>query len=399
MRINNQPTIVQKYGGSSLASLEKISKVASQVAARYRAGNNMVVVVSAMGHTTNDLLAMAKNISEAPGKRELDMLLTAGERISMSLLGIALQKEGVPAISLTGSQCGIMTTNSHSNARIVEVRPFRIEDALEEGQIVVVAGYQGVSYQREVTTLGRGGSDTTAVALAAALNADACEIYSDVDGVYTGDPRIVDAKHLEEISYAEMQELAAAGAKVLNAQAVEFAKKAGIAIYCRATDDTGRQTIVRQGGIPRTSGDVTGVTSTKALLRLDVIGQPQAMGLLEILDNYEVPSRQLVATGYGSQQKMSLLIPTADAPTLPEVLTQLREIIPDIKISENVGAVSMVGENIMEKRDNLRRAMSVLAQAGITWDGIVTTNYRITFMVEAEQLTIAVKLLHSEFLC
>ncbi len=396
--INNKPTIVQKYGGSSLASLEKIGKVAAQVAERYQAGNNMVVVVSAMGNTTNDLLAMAKTLAEAPGKRELDMLLTAGERISMSLLGIALQKLGVPAISLTGSQSGIMTTASHSNARIVEVRPFRIEDALEEGQVVVVAGYQGVSYQRDVTTLGRGGSDTTAVALAAALNAEACEIYSDVDGVYTGDPRLVPAQHLPEISYAEMQELAAAGAKVLNAQAVEFAKQAGIIIYCRANDDTGRQTIVRQGGLPKMSGEVTGVTSTKALLRLLVTDYAEMVTLLEILDEAEIVSRQLISQNFAGYGVTSLLVPTADAPTLPEVLAKLRQKLPHLQIMNNIGAVSLIGENINDSKKNLRRAMASLSTANICWDSITTTNYRITFMVTAAKVEEAVKILHQEFI-
>ncbi len=398
MQINNKPIVVQKYGGSSLSSLEKINKVAAQVAARYHAGNNMVVVVSAMGNTTNELLSMAKTLSEAPGKRELDMLLTAGERISMSLLGIALQKLGVPAISLTGSQSGIMTTASHSNARIVEVRPFRIEDALEEGQVVVVAGYQGVSYQRDVTTLGRGGSDTTAVALAAALNAEVCEIYSDVDGVYTGDPRLVPAQHLPEISYAEMQELSAAGAKVLNAQAVEFAKKAGIVIYCRATDDTGRETVVRQGGLPKMSGEVTGVTSTKALLRLVVSGEEEMIILLEMLDEAEIVSRQLLSRSFDGQAVTSLLVPTADAPTLPEVLEKLRQKVPHLQIMNDIGAVSLIGENITESKANLRRALSALKGANISWDSITTTNYRITFMVAAAKVEEAVRLLHKEFI-
>ena len=218
--------IVQKYGGSSVADVDRIKKVADRVAAAKAAGKDVVVVVSAMGDTTDELLALARQVTDSPARRELDMLLTAGERISMALLSMALNARDVPAVSFTGSQSGIITNDAHANARIVEVRPFRVQDELERGKVVIVAGYQGVSYKREVTTLGRGGSDTTAVALAAALDAEACEIYSDVDGVYSADPRVVpDAARLAELSYEEMQELAEAGAKVLNAQAVEFAKE------------------------------------------------------------------------------------------------------------------------------------------------------------------------------
>src|SRR5437870_3902437 len=216
--------VVQKYGGSSVADVDKIRQVADRVARAKAAGKDVVVVVSAMGDTTDELLALAKKLTDSPARRELDMLLSAGERISMALLSMALNARGVPAVSFTGSQSGIVTNDSHTNARIVEVRPFRVQDELAQDRVVIVAGYQGVSYRREVTTLGRGGSDTTAVALAAALEAD-CEIYSDVEGVYTADPRVVpDARRLAELSYEEMQELAESGARVLNAQAVEYAK-------------------------------------------------------------------------------------------------------------------------------------------------------------------------------
>src|SRR4026209_2723319 len=209
--------VVQKYGGSSVADAEKIKLVAQRIARTKAAGKKVVVVVSAMGKTTNQLIEKAKSISPSPSRRELDMLLTCGEREAMSLLTMACTEEGLEAISFTGSQAGILTNDRHSGARIVEVRPFRVEDELDRGKVVIVAGFQGVSYKREITTLGRGGSDTTAVALAAALDAEACEIYSDVDGVLTTDPRVVPgASHLPEIGYAEMQELAEAGAKVLN---------------------------------------------------------------------------------------------------------------------------------------------------------------------------------------
>src|SRR5512145_348185 len=243
---NRVPIVVQKYGGASVADVERIGQVADRGAATKAAGKDVVVVVSAMGDTTDDLLALAKRVSPNPARRELDMLLSAGERITMALLSMALNARDVPAVSFTGSQSGIVTNDSHTNARIVEVRPFRVQDELARGKVVIVAGYQGVSYRRDVTTLGRGGSDTTAVALAAALDAT-CEIYSDVDGVYTSDPRVVpEARRLAEISYEEMQELAESGAKVLNAQAVEFAKEKGITIYARATRGGTGETVIRK---------------------------------------------------------------------------------------------------------------------------------------------------------
>ncbi len=242
------PILVQKYGGSSLADLDRLREVAAKIVATREKGYDLVVVVSAMGDTTDDLLEMAKALSANPSRRELDMLLSVGERISMALMSIAIHSHGHEAVSLTGSQCGIITTHSHANARIMDVRPFRVQDELAQGRIVIVAGYQGASYRRDVTTLGRGGSDTTAVALAAALDAEACEIYSDVDGVYSADPRVViDAHQLESLSYQEMQEMARSGAKVLNEQAVEFARRSKIALYARSTRGDGEGgTVVRR---------------------------------------------------------------------------------------------------------------------------------------------------------
>lgn len=242
--------LVQKFGGSSVSDVDKIKGVAKKIVATKERGYDLVVVVSAMGDTTDHLLEMAKAINGAPSKRELDMLLSVGERISMALLSMAVHAHGHKAISLTGSQCGIITTDSHSNAKIMDVRPFRVQDELEKGHIVIVAGYQGTSYRREVTTLGRGGSDTTAVALAAALGAEACEIYSDVDGVFSADPRVVlNAKQLESLTYEDMLEMARSGAKVLNEDAVAFAQNAGIALYARSTHlPESKGTIVRPDG-------------------------------------------------------------------------------------------------------------------------------------------------------
>src|SRR6185312_13481135 len=230
---------------------EKIGAVADKVVATKKRGHDVVVVVSAMGKTTDELIALAKKVSKDPPRRELDMLVTTGERVSMALLAIAIQSRGCEAISFTGSQSGIITNDRHFDARIIEVRPHRILDELARGRIVIVAGYQGMSYKREITTLGRGGSDTTAVALAAALSAERCEIYSDVDGVYSADPRAVpDARHLPELSHEMLQEMAESGAKVVCAQAVEWARRAGIAIYARSTFDARtppiRETVIRR---------------------------------------------------------------------------------------------------------------------------------------------------------
>ena len=239
--------IVQKYGGSSVADVDKLRKIARLIAKVKRQRIDVAVVVSAMGKTTDNLLAMARDFSPKPPRREMDMLLSTGERITMALLCMAIYELGIDAVSLTGSQAGIITNNRHNDAQVIEVRPFRVQDEIANGKVVIIGGFQGVSYKRDITTLGRGGSDTSAVALAAALDADRCEIYSDVDGVYSADPAVVaDARHLPEISYPEMQEMSTAGAKVLNAQAVQFAKEKNIAIYARSSFQPGKETIIRR---------------------------------------------------------------------------------------------------------------------------------------------------------
>jgi len=244
--VATRPVVVKKFGGSSVAAVARIRAVAAHVVADRARGRGVVVVVSAMGKSTDQLVQLAHEVTEEPDPREMDMLLTAGERISMSLLAIAIRARGVPATSLTGSQSGILTNDFQGGARIVEVRPYRVQDALQQGHVVIVAGFQGVSYRREVTTLGRGGSDTTAVALAAALGAECCEIYSDVDGVYTADPRqVVDARRLAELDHDEMIAMARAGAKVLAEEAVAYARMSGIALFVRASDGRPGETMVR----------------------------------------------------------------------------------------------------------------------------------------------------------
>jgi aspartate kinase len=264
--------IVQKYGGSSLSDVDKIMQVARMIARVKAQGIDVAAVVSAMGKTTNGLVEMARSISPKPPRREMDMLLSTGERITMSLLCMALNELGVASVSLTGSQCGIITNHRHNDAQVIEVRPFRVMDEMADGKVVVVGGFQGVSYRRDITTLGRGGSDTTAVALAAAIDAERCEIYSDVDGVYSADPSTVaDARHLPEVSYPVMQEMSAAGAKVLNAQAVQFAKEKQIAIYAGSTFDRRRETVVRKLPPGKVAG-VQAVVSEKEITRVLISG-------------------------------------------------------------------------------------------------------------------------------
>jgi aspartate kinase len=390
--------VVQKYGGSSVADVDRIRAVADKVAAARAAGREVVVVVSAMGDTTDELLALARQVCDSPSRRELDMLLSAGERISMALLSMALNARGVPAVSFTGSQSGIVTNDAHTNARIVEVRPFRVRDELDRGRVVIVAGYQGVSYRKEVTTLGRGGSDTTAVALAAALGAD-CEIYSDVEGVYTADPRLVkDARRLRELGYEEMQELAEAGARVLNAQAVEFAKERGIAIYARATRGGG-ETVVRQFP-PRMPGRVVGVASERDLVAVTTAddGPSLLLELLGLLDERQAPGKQLLFQEWPARGGAGSLVLSLEN---IHDFGPLRRAIADrfggrVQLREGVGAVSAIGAGINASFANVRRACEIVRQLGAQPLALSTSGFRISLLLEQQQLAEAVRALHRE---
>jgi aspartate kinase len=382
------PVVVQKYGGSSVGDIEKMRKVAAKVAATRRSGADVCVVVSAMGDTTDELLALAKQVSSAPPRRELDMLLTAGERISMALLSMALQEQGVEAISFTGSQSGILTTDAHASARIVEVRPFRVQEELARGKVVIVAGFQGVSPRKEVTTLGRGGSDTTAVALAAALGAD-CEIYSDVAGVFSADPRVVpSARRLDALSYDEMQELAQAGAKVLNAQAVEFAKERGIAVHARSTFGGPEETVVRGGTHPER---IAGIATQKelALLGFGAEALPAVLGALE--------ARGAVAAEIampGARAGLALSLENVhDWALLREAL---RAAAPGIEIAdEGVGALSVVGTGISAGHRVLRAVTDVLASLDARPRALFTSALRVTAFCPARVLPEAARALHA----
>jgi aspartate kinase len=392
------PVIVQKYGGSSVADVEKIQKVADRVAATRTSGKDVVVVVSAMGDTTDELLKLARQVCESPARRELDMLLTAGERISMALLSMALNARGVPAVSFTGSQSGIVTNDAHTNARIVEVRPYRVQDELARGKVVIVAGYQGVSYKREVTTLGRGGSDTTAVALAAALDAEACEIYSDVEGVYSADPRVVpEARRLAELSYEEMQELAESGAKVLNAQAVEFAKERGIVIFARSSLGGPGETVVRKFP-PRAPGRVAGVASETGLVVLAANDGSRLGELLELLDRCGASGKQLLSHGAPTPAgSASVVVSLENLHDFPRLRREVFSRLPDgIEFRDGLGAVSAIGTGINATVENLRRCLAVLDALGIAPRGVSTSSFRISLLVDEPQVADVVKRLHSE---
>lgn len=388
----HKPILVQKYGGSSVADVDKIKKVASLIKQRRDEGFRLCVVVSAMGKTTDGLLEQARALAKDPPRRELDMLLTCGERASMALLAMALDDIGVRSISFTGSQSGILTSDRHSDARILEVRPYRVQDELDNDRVVIVAGFQGVSYRREITTLGRGGSDTTAVALAAALDA-ACEIYSDVDGVYTADPRVVpEATRLEALTYEEMQELAAAGAKVLNAQAVQFAKARGIAIYCKQTGGGDEATVVRKDA-SRPVGGVRGVAHKARFYSLVAPGFEQAEALLQHLDAHELRSGQLF--GQASEQGaggLFVLIPPDDAHGAQRCFDSLPE---RVYRGADRGAVSLVGEGLLEDRRVLAGAFETLREAGIAVQGVSTSSFRVTVLVEPGDVEEATRRLHA----
>jgi aspartate kinase len=386
--------VVQKYGGSSVADVARIRAVAEKVAAARRGGRQVCVVVSAMGDTTDELLGLARQVAADPPRRELDMLLTAGERISMALLSMALDALGVPAVSFTGSQSGIITTDAHASARILEVRPQRVEEALGAGKVVIVAGFQGVSRRKEVTTLGRGGSDTTAVALAAALGAD-CEIYSDVAGVFTADPRVVPgARRLDRVSCDEMQELAQAGARVLNAQAVEFAKAEGIAIHARSTfgppDETvvaGRAEPARAGGAAR----IAGITSRRdvALLTAPLALLDDALAALE---RRGAPAAELALAGPGLTAALSL----EDAPAPEALVAALRgELGPAATLdATDLGAVSVVGTGMAEGQRVMREVLRVTRALGAGPRALFASALRVTAYCDAAALPEAVRRLH-----
>ena len=388
--------IVQKYGGSSVADPGRLRDVARLVKQRRDEGFDICVVVSAMGRTTDALVKQAQEIHPDPPRRELDMLLTCGERASMALLAMALDQIGVPSISFTGSQSGIVTDDAHTGARIIEVRPFRVQDELRRHKVVIVAGFQGVSYKKEITTLGRGGSDTTAVALAAALDADACEIYSDVDGVYTADPRIVpEAKRLDALSYEEMQELALSGAKVLNPQAVEFAKAKNIAIYARQTGGEGGESVVRRDG-PKDTLKVRGIAHLQTVHTLRWSSDELFALLMHSLQDHDLSPMHIATfqTTKGHSEGVCVINP-ADAHGWSSLVPQLPA---DVHADSSNGTVSIVGDRLQDRLDLVREVESVLLDQKIERRGFFASSSSVTLLVEAEQVAQTAQVLHHRFI-
>lgn len=387
------PILVQKYGGSSVADVDKLGRVADRVVAARNAGHDVVVVVSAMGKTTDELLSLAKRVAADPARRELDMLLTTGERVSMALLSIAIHARGCDAISFTGSQSGIITNDRHFDARILEVRPHRIEDELARGKIVIVAGYQGMSYRKEITTLGRGGSDTTAVALAAALGAERCEIYSDVDGVYSADPRVVpEAVHLPEIDLASLQEMAEGGAKVVCAQAVEWARRAKITLHARKTTDPvggGRETVAVESAEPKHVRAIVGLDRV-VHVKLPARDLP---ALAETAGQLDVPLLDVAAWG----ESAAAAIPLLNVPDWDRCRGKLEAAVPSASLAAACGLVSVVGDGLTTAARALPRFLAALERDGISTRSVHAGPLRIAATVESSRLADAQRTLHAAF--
>ena len=407
--------IVQKFGGSSVGDADKIKHVARRVIETQKAGNQIVVVVSAMGDTTDELLDLANSVSDNPAEspRELDMLLTSGERISMSLLAIAINALGGKSQSFTGSQAGIVTDSVHGNARIAEVTPERIRESVDAGNIAIVAGFQGFSREtKDITTLGRGGSDTTAVALAAGLNADICEIYSDVDGIYTADPRVVPAaQKLDKIDIESMLELAAAGAKILHIRAVEFARRHNVDLRVRSTFSTDPGTIVysSNAGEDMEESVVSGVATDKGQAKITVIGIPDVPG--KAADVFTVVAEaganidmivQNTPTGSDVTDAVSDISFTLAKADLAKVATALEAAkatlgFRELETDDEIGKLSVVGAGMRTHSGVSATLFAALAKAGINIEMISTSEIRISVVTSDTQLDDAARAVHTAF--
>lgn len=391
---------VLKYGGSSLATPELIKGVARQVISRKREGKDVVVVVSAMRDTTDELFKLAHQVTASPSQRETDMLLTVGERISMSLLSMAINSLGTEAISFTGSQCGIITDGHHTNARIKDVRPFRIEEELAKGKVIVVAGFQGVSEQKEVTTLGRGGSDTTAVALAYALGAKECEILTDVDGVFTADPQIVpQARMLPWLSYREMLELASYGGKVLHARSVELAQRFKIPLAVRSSFSSKLGTVIKEDGMMEEIC-VRAVACRKGvgvvLIRPSSQGAKGISNVFRSLSDYGM-NIDLVVIVEGAE--IALILQRKQLPIAQKVLTELKGkiAIEDITVIDGLASVSIVGSGIVESPGIATKLFSALEDEGIAVSFVSSSHLSITSLVKEDVAERATRVIHQAF--
>ncbi|GAA3542484.1 aspartate kinase [Nonomuraea rosea] len=404
--------VVQKYGGSSVADASCIKRVAQRIVATKKAGNDVVVIVSAMGDTTDELLDLAEQVSPLPPGRELDMLLTSGERISMALLAMAIANLGHEARSFTGSQAGVITDSTHGKARIIDVTPGRIREAVDQGDIAIVAGFQGVSQDtKDITTLGRGGSDTTAVALAAALDADVCEIYTDVDGIFTADPRIVPpARQIPRISYDEMMEMAACGAKILHLRCVEYARRFNLPIHVRSSFSTREGTWVVSD--PYTEGTemeqpiISGVAHDRSEAKITVVGVPDKVGeaasIFKTLADAEINIDMIVqnvsaaATG---RTDISFTLPTTDSQTALAALKKIQGEIAyeSLLFDDQIGKVSLIGAGMRSHPGVTATFFAALADAGVNIEMISTSEIRISVIVGQDGVDAAVAAAHRAF--
>jgi aspartate kinase len=406
------PIVVQKYGGSSLADAESIKRVARRIAETKKAGHDVVVAVSAMGDSTDDLLDLAQEVSPVPPPRELDMLMTAGERISMALVAMAISDLGFSARSFTGSQAGVITDGVHGRAKIIDVTPGRITEALGKGHIVIVAGFQGVSQgTKEITTLGRGGTDTTAVALAAALRAEVCEIYTDVDGVFTADPRIVPAaRKIARISNEEMLELAASGSKVLHLRSVEYARRFDIPIHVRSSFSQKEGTIVTDQ--PGPEGDaveapiIAGVAHDRSEAKVTVVGVPDRTGMAaQIFEavtlaqiNIDMIVQNVSATDTGLTD-ISFTLPKTDGTAAVEALQRIQGEVgfSSIQYDDQIGKLSLVGAGMRSNPGVSATFFKALANAGVNIEMISTSEIRISVITRDDLLDEAVRAVHTAF--
>lgn len=397
--------IVQKFGGTSVGDVEKIKRVAKIVAKAKDEYDKVIVVVSAMGHETDKLVDLAHQITNSPDHREFDMLLSSGERVSISLMAMALQSIGYSAQSFTGRQVGIITDNAHTKARILKIKGQRLLKILNEGKIAVVAGFQGVSEFEEVTTLGRGGSDTTAVALAAALKADICEIYTDVDGVYTTDPNIVStARKLDKISYDEMLEMASLGAKVLQTRSVEFAKKYNVPIHVRSSFKDIWGTMVTKEDKDMEEVLVSGVTYNKDEDKISIMGVPDKPGVAAEIFSAIAKAGIMVDmiiqnVSEQGHTNITFTVPKSDsAKTIDTIPTVVKEIgANDLKLDSSIAKVSIVGVGMRGHSGVAAKMFQALASEGINIMMISTSEIKISCVIEAKYTELAVRMLHEAF--
>jgi aspartate kinase len=395
--------IVQKYGGTSVADLDRIAHVAKKVAKAKEEGNDVVVVVSAMSGETNKLIDWAKHFSPTPSKRDMDLLLSSGERVTSALLSIALNEMGYPTVAMTGRQAGIVTDSSHTTARIEKIDPTPMQKALDEGKIVVVAGFQGITPDGEVTTLGRGGSDLSAVAIAGALGADKCEIYSDVDGVYTTDPRIEPrARKLEKISYDEMLELASLGAKVLQNRSVELAKKLGVVIEAKSTFKDVPGTIITKEEEIMEKPLVSGIALDKNQARVSLRGVKDRPGIaaeiFKALANENINVDMIVQTiGHDGKTNLDFTVPQNELELVKRVMERFRDEYESVEYDPRVAKVSIVGVGMKSHSGVAAKAFDTMAKENINIEMISTSEIKISMIIDEKYSELAVRALHSAY--